>query len=254
MDAPAPEFCAEAELGYARAQTRFDAETALRFDRLYRVAHLPLVNPRHPLVIAEDGPYRMGVHARVYSLVIPLPDQALRRSANFLALEREIRSASFAAKISWDIVEQRRDKLHATICGSLSVDNPPVIGDAQIAALAAISPFEVEIRGLFSGEINLGRLYLKAYPQKRATRNVFQDIQAALGRKLTDLYPVGLYNFTEELTVPETTALADIIRRWRDVPLLRFKLDRLWLLGSSDDLVLESAIARTIKLGESDSI
>src|SRR6185436_20460656 len=99
----------------------------------------------------------------------------------------------------WDLLERRRDRLHATICNALTIDTAPVIGARVRAALARIGPFGVELRGLFSGTINLGRLYWPVYPQRLDGGNPIHAVQRALGRATTDLYLVGMYNFVDDL-------------------------------------------------------
>jgi hypothetical protein len=106
----------------------------------------------------------------------------------------------------------------------------------------------VELRGLFSGNINLGRLYIRAYPERRGGENLFQQIQRTLNRPETDIYLVGVYNFTDHLTIAETAALKSIIERWWDRPILTFEADHLWHLGAKDDLVLDSAIEEVLPL------
>jgi hypothetical protein len=243
----APVFCNDDDLEYARSATRFLPGEPLRFDGPYRLAHLPLVNPSHPLGISRrDGTHYIdGRHPEVFSLVAPIPEDALEASSAFQDLQADMRAASFAPKIAWDIVRRRSGKLHATVCGGLGPDAATASFD-----LSGIAPFELELRGLFSGNINLGRLYLKAYPQRVDDRNALATVQTALGRKTSDLYPVGIYNLSEELSGTETGELAGIIRRWWDRPLLRLRIDQLWLLASRDDLVLDSRILRPIYPGQ----
>src|ERR1700686_5205626 len=95
---PSTEFCRDDELGYERSRTRFVPGAGLALDESYRLAHLPLVAPDHPRVIAtRDGTtYRMGRHGRTVSLALPVSGDALRRSDAFLALEDEIGAAPFA--------------------------------------------------------------------------------------------------------------------------------------------------------------
>ncbi|MGL4322737.1 MAG: hypothetical protein ACRCTD_01755 [Beijerinckiaceae bacterium] len=244
------EFVADAALDYHRYRTSLPAGTQLQFDDSYRRAHLPLIAPDHPQVIAEDATrgYAMGVHRMIYSAVLPVPADALETSPHFRALAAALRAAPFAAKIAWDIVTARREKLHATVCGTLSVDSPPVISDGVRDALRAHGPFTVELRGLFSGNVNLGRLYFQLYPQARNGINVIHGVQQALGRTPTHLYLVGMYNFNDELTVAETAALQALLAQWQDQPLLRYVCDEIWILGSRDDLVLDSDIAELICL------
>jgi hypothetical protein len=242
-------FCEDSELGYRRSLTDFS--TPLTLDESYRLAHLPLVAPGHPGVIArrEGAFYEMGRHPRVFSLVLPLADGALRACAAFLALEGELQAAPFAGKIAWDLLPKRAARLHATIVGSLGRGERPVIAPEIRTPLAAIAPFEVELRGLFSGNVNLGRLYLRAYPQQAPGLNPFQQIQQAFGRPAGDLYLLGYYNLIDDLDPQETRALAALLARWWDRPLLRLRVDALWLMGASDDLVLDSRITETLPLG-----
>ncbi len=244
-----PAFCADGELGYRRSLTAF-AEGPLTLDEPYRLAHLPLVAPNHPRVIArqEGRSYEMGVHPCVYSLVLPVDGALLADSELFQRLDAEMRAAPFAAKIAWDILPRRSERLHATLCGTLSTGEAPSIDDGTRQALARIAPFAVDLRGPFSGNVNRGRIYLRVYPEKRDGLNPIHAVQAAFGRPPGDLYLVGLYNLTDDLDAGETAALAEIIARWWDVSLLRFTVADLWLLGACDDLVLGSQIADRLAL------
>ena len=244
-------FCGDSELGYERSRTRFEPGQGLALDDTYRLAHLPLVAPDHPRVIRtrEGSSYVMGRHERVFSLVLPVPADALLRSPAYGDLTRAMEAAPFASKIAWDVLGRRRAKLHATICGSLSAGTPPVLDPAHRRELARIGPLRVELRGLFSGNVNRGRLYLRAYPESRNGENVFRQIQRGLGCRETDLYVVGLYNLTDDLDAAEAASLAALIDQWWDRTILRFEADHLWLMGSSDDLVLDSAIEEKLPLG-----
>ena len=245
-----PVFCDDAMLGYERSRTVFEPGGALTLDETYRLAHLPLIAPEHPGMIARRAgtDYDYGRHARIFSLVLPVDDAALSASPAFRALDDDLRESSFARKIKWNLLPRRADRLHATICGSLGVGEAPAITAEQRRALAAIGPVSVQLRGLFSGTINRGRLYLRAYPELRDGKNLFQAIQTAMGRPLTDLYLVGLYNLIDDLDVAETAALAALIERHWDTVLLSYEANALWLLGSCDDLVLDAAVARTLRL------
>ena len=244
-----PTFCEDAALGYRRSLTDFS--NPLSLDDSYRLAHLPLVAPEHPRMIArrEGKFYELGRHPRVFSLVLPVADAALRASPAFLALEAELRAAPFARKIAWEILPRRRDRLHATVCGSLGIDEPPAIARATHDALGEIEPFAVELRGLFSGNVNRGRLYLAAYPEERGGANMLQVVQAAFGRPPGDLWLVGLYNLTDDLDPAETAALAGIVARWWNEPLLRFTTTDLQVMAAGDDLVLDGTVEATLPLG-----
>lgn len=247
--APGTSFCGDDELGYRRSQTRFVPGEPLRMDEAYRLAHLPLIAPDHPAVISSrpGKDYLMGRHPPVLSAVAPVPAEALDGSKSYRELERELRASPFAAKIAWDVVQKRRAKLHATICGSLATGAPRV-HDAIHRELRQVGPVHMELRGLFSGNVNVGRLYLRAYPERREGENMFQRIQRLFGRPETDLYVVGMFNLTDDLSAAETSALAAMIRRWWERPLAEIRLDRLWLLEARDDLVLDSAIAEELPL------
>jgi hypothetical protein len=243
-------FCQDSELGYVRSRTSFAPGAGLMLDEAYRLAHLPLIAPDHPRIIpAREGKfYTMGHHPRAFSLVLPVPWEALVQSDAYRQLEAGLRAAPFAHKIDWSLLERRRDKLHATICGSLAIEETPELDENRRRELTALGPVSVELRGLFSGNINVGRLYLRLYPERRSGVNVLQQIQRTLGRPETDLYLVGIYNFVDDLDPAEASALSAIIDRWWGQSLLRLEADRLWLLGATDDLVLDAAVAETVSL------
>lgn len=244
-----PVFCEDDELGYRRSLTDFTSPLTL--DESYRLAHLPLVAPDHPGIIPrrEGKFYEMGRHPAVYSLVLPVEDGAMRASPAFRALEGELKAAPFAGKIAWDILPKRQDRLHATISGSLSLAEAPTITAKTREALGRIAPFTVELRGLFSGNVNRGRLYLPVYPEKRAGRNTLQDVQAAFGRAPGDLWLIGFYNLTDDLDTTETAALAEIVARWWSKPLLRLIVNELQVMGANDDLVLDAHVETVLPLG-----
>lgn len=245
-----PTFCTDGELGYRRSLSDFESGP-LVLDEAYRLAHLPLVAPDHPRVIPrqEGRAYEMGRHPPVFSLVLPIDGARLAASEPFQRLDAQMRAAPFAPKIAWDILPRRAGRLHATLCGTLATGDAPVISDSARRALARIEPFAVDLRGPFSGNVNRGRFYLRVYPEKWDGLNPIHAIQNAFGRPPGDLYLVGLYNLTDDLDAGETAALAEIVARWWDVSLLRFEVTDLWVLGASDDLVLESQISETLSLG-----
>lgn len=238
---------ADGDLGYERSRTIFTPGQALELDENYRLAHLPLVAPAHPRVIphAAGKSYEMGRHAEVFSLVLPVDPDQLEASPAYRELVADIRKQSFASKIAWDVAARRRTRLHSTLCGGFA---GPELTVAERNTLAKQQNFGVELRGLFSGNINLGRLYLKLYPEERSGENCIGTLQRALGRRETGLYVVGLFNLVDDLDATETAGLAALIGRWWDRPLLRFAARELWLLGAKDDLVLDSRVTETIAL------
>ncbi len=222
----------------------------MALDESYRHAHLPLVAPDSPLTIAEKegSSYRMGRHPTVHSVVLPLSPEALEDSAAFQALDAELRAAPFAAKIAWSVMPLRRERLHATLCGGYG-GAPPVIDSNMREALRGLAPVRVEVRGLFSGNVNRGRLYLRLYPEERGGQNLFQAIQRALGRNPGNLHVAGMWNLTDDLDAREAAALAAMIERWWSRRLLAFTATELWVLGARDDLVLDSDISERLALG-----
>ncbi|MGX1786413.1 hypothetical protein ACWIGM_06725 [Bosea sp. NPDC055332] len=242
------ELIGDEDLAYLRSRTAFVAGAGMALDDGYRLAHLPLIDPGHPKAIArKDGThYENGRHPPIYSLVAPTLD--LAQAPAYQELEQELRDAPFAGKIAWDIVARRQAKLHATVCGSLSVGTLPTIDPAAREALSRIGPIALELRGLFSGNVNRGRLYLRLYPERRDGQNTLHLLQRALGRPTSDLYVVGIWNLNDDLDVAEAAALANLVERWWDRPILRFTAAELWLMGANDDLVLDSEIVETLSL------
>jgi hypothetical protein len=238
---------ADSALGYERSRTVFAPEQVLELDENYRLAHLPLVAPAHLRVIPSDAgkSYEMGRHAEIFSLVLPINPDKLEATPAYRELVADIRSQSFAGKIAWEILPRRRAHLHATLCGGLGKDD---FAPTDLNILAQKQNFGVELRGLFSGNVNLGRLYLKLYPEERGGGNCIGKLQKALGRRETGLYVVGLFNLVDDLDATETAELAALITRWWDRPLLRFEVRELWLLGARDDLVLDSRVIERIAL------
>ena len=246
-------LCRDEDLGYARSRTKFLSGEGLRLDESYRLAHLPLVAPEHPDVIAaRDGAYGTyydrGRHDRLYALGVPIDPDALERSEPFRELDDTLRKSVFAHKIARAAQERRRDKLHATVCHTMSVGTPWIVTAGQREQLAALGPIKIEVRGLFSGNKNVGRLYLKLYPECRDGENLLHRIQRMFGRPPHDLPLAGLYNLTDHLDPTEAAALAEIIERWWHRPLLRFEADLLWNLSALDDMVLDGAVEELIPL------
>ncbi|MBL8703006.1 MAG: hypothetical protein JNK67_31775 [Alphaproteobacteria bacterium] len=243
------ELCDDDALGYRRSRTAFAPGAGLALDEAYRHAHLPLVAPGHPDVIAtrSGSAHVDGRHPPVFSLVLMVDAAALRGSPAYQALERALRDSPLAGKIAWDVLDRRWDRVHATLCGHLGIGAPPALAPLR-AALRDTGPFAVELRGLFSGDVNRGRLYLRVYPERRGGANVVQAIQRRLGRRETDLYLVGLFNLVDHLDAAEAAALDALLAAWWDRPLLRFTVERLRLLGATDDLVLEPPTAVDLPL------
>lgn len=240
-------YATDADMAYAAARTPLAPGKGLRLDEAYRLAHLPLIAPGHPDVIAEGNGYRMGMHAPGYSLVLPIDAAALAADANYRALETALRAAPFAAKIAWDILPKRADKLHATICGGLIVEDGQLPDPAR-ERLRQLGVIPFEVRGLFSGNRNIGRLYLAVYPEMREREQAFAGVQRALGREPNAMALIGLFNLTDHLDESETAALAALLARFEHMLFLRGVADRLAVLRSADDLVLNAGFIDFVRL------
>ncbi len=236
-------FARDEELGYYAARRCFTPGETLQFDDAYRRAHLPLVDPAHPRVIAAAGDYRFGRYAaRRYSLVVPINAVALDNCAAFCAMDMHIRHANFAASIAWPIMAQRRAMLHATLCGGFSEQQlPALIAELQQWTSQQIKPGFL-IGGLFNGNLNTGRLYLKIYPEVRGQENTFQAIQQAAGKAASAMWLAGYYNLHQELNAEQTQALAATLTQFSDQILLQQTCSELWLLATYDDFALSAKI------------
>ena len=86
---------------YEPSRPRFVLGEGLTLDEAYRLAHLPMVAPDHPRVIArKDGaPYEKG-GARRSSRSCCMSREDLAASPAFKALEAELRAAPCAKKIA----------------------------------------------------------------------------------------------------------------------------------------------------------
>lgn len=241
------QYASDSELGYLASATPFESIASMRLDEAYRLAHLPLVAPSHPDVIARKhgSGYEMGRHRATLSLVAPLDPDVLEASAHWRHLIGELRTGPLAGKLAWDILPKRRHRLHATLCGSLTADRPD---DETLAACRGIGPIRVAVRGLFSGNINLGRLYLRLYPEIMAGSPAFHAVQRVFGKAPGSLFLAGMFNLTDHLDVHETGWLARLIATNWQTHYADFVLRDLWLLESTDDLVLDSRIVARVPL------
>lgn len=243
-------FCSDHQLSYKDCQTEISDGQGLLFDEPYRLAHLPLVAPDHPRVIqTKPGTsYNCGLHDPVYSVALPIHENQMDKSEEFKRLCDELRTSGFSHKLSWNTFSQRKNKLHATICGQKSIKDAPHVKQYVLEKLRHIGPVSIKVRGLFSGNINIGRLYLKVYPEQRDGKNMCHTIQQIFDAPLTDLYIVGLFNFIDELNIEEAQEFKKLLHLWQDVEFLQIEVEELWMLESRDDLVLDGGIAIKIPM------
>lgn len=237
-------FVGDDELGYAdRGRPRHGQ--AWHLDEAYRVCHLPLVAPEHPDVLPTGENYVRGRRDEVVSLVAPIDAGSLEASPSWRAMDSELRASPLAGKIAWDIAAQRRMKLHATLSGRLDFS---LLREGWRARLAEIAPFRTRLTGVMVGLVNTGRIYLRLYPERCEGINAIHAVQDALGRPRTGRYLVGVHNLTDHLEPAEAGWLADWLARWADAPLIEQGFDRLALMSSSDDLVLEGGVVESLLL------
>jgi hypothetical protein len=234
-------FVPDADLGYASARRRFRPGEQLAFDPAYRLAHLPLVAPGHPKVIAETPgkDYRDGRYAKTrYAVVIPVADAMLASSPAFGMIDAALREASFSTKLAWNLLPARTGKLHATLVGGLDIAE----ADAAVARLAAqlprLGPFAFRLGGPMVGDRNFGRIYFPAYPERVAGDDPFAHLQEALDRPRSRFYGVGYYNFLDEPDMAETAELAAMLTAWEGLVVAEAPLSHLEVLATNDDLAL----------------
>lgn len=240
-------YASDTEMLYAQSRTVFVPGAPFRLDQSYCRAHLPLIAPQHPDMLADGQGYRMGVHATSHSLVLPIEAEALAASAAYRALEATLRAAPFAGKIAWDLLSKRASRLHATIVGGLELVDGTLPTEI-CKRLAGLAPVEFELRGLFSGNRNLGRFYLAIYPEMREGEQAFAAIQRALGRAPNAMFLMGQFNLIDHLTPEEAASLAQLLDMFRDTVFLRGKARELRVLASKDDLVLDATFTERVSL------
>ena len=239
--------------GLSVGQKEIQPGESIVFDEAYRLAHLPLVNAGHPAVISEvDGrDYRNGIYEKTrYALVMPISADAFLESDEAQALERAMKSASFAPKIAWEIGERRRLRLHATLAGVLETDLDRCVVVVQ-ALLDQIGPISVCLTGPFLGTRNFGRIYFPVYPQNIRGGDPFARVQKIIGVAPTKLYLVGYYHMREELDPLETRELAELIDQWRDRIVVTTTIPLLELYATNDDLALSARVHAKIWTKES---
>jgi hypothetical protein len=244
------QFCDDSRLNYVSSRRVFKPGETLDFDDAYRLAHLPLVAPGHPAAIrdAPDQDYRHGTYVKPRcSLVAPVCAESLAASHEFQALERDMRAASFAPKIAWDLCARRASKLHATIVHGLSEDSIVACVLSVQRLFAPLDSISVRLGGPFVGAKNTGRIYFPVYPQVIAGEDAFALIQDAVGAARTRFYVVGYYNLVDPLDAAETADLARFIERWGSVTLAELELTSLVVHETNDDLALSGRPVITVR-------
>lgn len=242
-------YCDEKALNYAASRRIFQPGDTLEFDTSYRLTHLPLVAPHHPAAIREmpgqnycNGQYDVPR----YSLVVPVPIEALTSSSQFQSLEREMRAAAFADKIAWKLCERRAAKLHASLIHDLTEADAEPCADAVARLLPRLGPVSFRLGGPFIGNKNTGRIYFPAYPREIDGEDAFALIQDAARAPRTRFYAVGYYHLVDQLDSRETADLAALLDRWRSATLAEVQVGSLVVHATNDNLALSGRPLITI--------
>jgi len=244
-------YCDDEMLAYRSSRRIYQPGDCIVFDEGYRLAHLPLVNSAHPAVISEsDGrDYRNGIYEKTrYALVVPIAADAFLASDEARALELAMKSASFAPKISWEMGERRRGRLHATLAGVPETDIDRCVAKVQVL-LDQIGPISVCLKGPFLGTRNTGRIYFPVYPQNIRGEDPFALVQRGLGAAPTKIYLVGYYHLRSELDAAETGELVELIDPWRDRIVVTTTVPDLELYATNDDLALSARVHAKMSVG-----
>ncbi len=250
---PLTPYCDDEMLAYRSARRIVQPGEATVFDDAYRLAHLPLVNPAHPAVLSEVAgrDYRNGTYETTrYALVMPISAEALLQSDEARALERAMKSAGFAPKISWELCERRRSRLHATLAGGIKeADLDRIVARVQ-DLLDQTGSISVRLKGPFLGTRNTGRIYFPVYPQKIGDNDAFALVQERVGVTPTKLYLVGYYHLRDELDPMETRELAELIERWQERVIVETMIPSLEIYAVNDDLALSARVHASTSVQE----
>ncbi len=234
-------------MAFSSQRKRYDGSHDLRFDRHYRVAQLPLVDSNHPLALNVDSDknYRYGHREAKQSMIIPIDGDALFESQNLKDFVHRISNTSVGRKICWDMKRIRHEKLHATICGFSSQSALPKL---PFETIQGIHAFSFELRGLFMGNFNTGRIYICLYPECEEDTPITDRITDAIGIPANRLLLCGFLNLKEELTATEAKVLDELCSAASSIVFGSQVCEELIILESTDDLVLNSRIVDRLEL------
>ena len=244
-----PRFLTDTDLAYAAARRRFRPGERLVFDPAYRLAHLPLVAPDHPAVIAEapGKDYRRGRYAAPrHAVVLPVPDAVFAASPVFRAIDAAMRAARFSDKLAWQVLPARAGRLHATLVGGLDAAAAEEAVAPVAALLPRLGPLSFRLGGPIVGDRNFGRIYFPVYPRKADGEDPFARLQETLGRPASRFYGVGYYSFLDELDIAETAELAALLGGWEAVVLAEAAASHVEIIATNDDLVLSGRVIAAI--------
>jgi len=238
----AREFTPDAELRFAATRHVFADPAPFELGADYRLAHLPLVAPGHPLAIGSvpGKDYRDGRYATPRdALAVHVPAALLHESPVFQAIEAELKACAVGRAIAWDIGRRRRDVLHATVAGPFDPSAADACMRAAQAWRAGAGP-AIRVGGPFVGDRNHGRIYLRVYPERIDGTDAYADLQRAVGARVTGFYAVGLWHLDGNLDPSAAAALAAWLDRHWTAEIAIVPQARLGMLRTTDDLALHS--------------
>jgi hypothetical protein len=241
IDVREPVYPDRSMFAYDTSRWLYAEGEALGFDENYRLAQLPLVAPGHPLSVEQTpgADYLNGRYERErLSLVAPIRWETLTSGRAYGGFAEDLAASSVQPKLSGEITERRRDRLHATVAGGLREGDLARTIEVAGRFLEEHGPVRVRVLGPFVGRKNTGRIYLPVIPEMIGGEQAFGLLQARLGLPVSNFYAVGLLNLAEELNPAETRELSGLIGKWQNTVLLETRLPRLEILGTHDDLVL----------------
>jgi len=245
-------FCADGDLRYEASRHRFVPGDGFVLSEDYRLAHLPLVDPDHPKIIAAlpGKDYDRGYYATPrHALAVHVATEILNASAVFRELDADLRSRAVAKKIAWTTQEKRRDVLHATIAGPVDAQGAEAYLRAGIAWLARVGNAAIRLGGPFVGNRNHGRIYLPVYPEKRHGTDMYADLQRAIGARESGFYAIGLWHLADDLDAGEAASLAAWLDRWGAETVAILDDPRLGILTTQDDQALRTPAWRWLAAG-----
>ena len=231
----------------------FEEGKGLSFDHNYRLCHLPLANASHPMVINHQPGklYQEGYYALAKtSLVLMVHLEELISSKGFVEFEKAVKQAPFAHKVNWALYTRRKPLLHVTLCGGLEGNSIATLRLKTKDWLSQRkSPDKLIIRGAFVGQMNTGRIYLKAYTLKGEGNNEHENpwligLQNHFEAKQSPIILLGLYNLTESLNPDEAKALNELLLAYWAVQFLEkeVSLSNLRLVTTNNDLILDATL------------
>lgn len=245
-------FCADTDLRYEASRHRFVPGEDFALGEDYRLAHLPLVDPAHPKIIASvpGKDYDRGYYATPrHALAVHVATETLLASAVYRALDADLRGRAAAKKIAWTTQEKRRDVLHATIAGPVDAQGADAYSRAGNAWLARAGNAAIRLGGPFVGNRNHGRIYLPVYPEKRDGLDMYADLQRAVGARESGFYAIGLWHLADDLDAVEAASLAAWLDRWRAETVAILDDPRLGILTTTDDQALRDPAWRWLAAG-----